>query len=222
MHSPGNITYGLASGGSEDNHVLQISLDESDSLEFSDNAGPTYANQIATTDVLSFGTYRIKAKAAGCENADEEVITGIFVYSYGGDTNSNGMTDNNEIDIEIACSAPWMIYLTIWTDYEDEDHYLNVTNEIDMREFQEDFNAVENFYEMGFEWHPDEVRYFIVLGGEEITLWDYTDEDFIPQNGAQFMLNLWHSDEKWDGSGAGDYPKSDTSLYVDRFEYWSE
>lgn len=72
------------------------------------------------------------------------------------------------------------------------------------------------YYEMGFEWHSNSLRYFIVLNGKEVTLWNYTDTTYIPQNKVKMMFNVWYPD--WSGKA---YPASDQSLKVDWFKYWA-
>lgn len=77
--------------------------------------------------------------------------------------------------------------------------------------------ATDNvYYEMGFEWKSTSLRYFIVLNGKEITLWNYTNSTYIPQNKAFMMFNVWYP--AWSGKA---YPASDQSLKVDWFKYWA-
>ena len=77
------------------------------------------------------------------------------------------------------------------------------------------------FYEMGFAWQPDRLRFFMVFDSEEVTLWDFTDATLIPQNPAQFLFNVWHAPTHWFEGGAADYPASDAVMRVDWFRYWA-
>jgi hypothetical protein len=74
---------------------------------------------------------------------------------------------------------------------------------------------------MGFEWHATSLRYFMVFGGKEVTLWTFTDPNYIPTLPAAFLFNVWHSDNWWTG-GAADYPAADAVMRVDWFRYWKE
>lgn len=74
----------------------------------------------------------------------------------------------------------------------------------------------DKYYEMGFYWQSTSIRFFIVLNGKEVTLWNYTNPKFIPQNKASMMFNLWYP--VWSNKA---YPASDQSLKVDWFKYWA-
>ena len=263
LQTDGSITFGVADVKATDQSVVKIVLPGIPALGPNDASSPSYANQISTKQLLSFGTYRTRVKAASCQ-PNEEVVTGVFTYSYGADlngdgvidaqeesadTNKNGINDNNEIDIEILCGTPNYLWMTIWTDYTDDTHLQKVTRRIDLATSkikqttpgQEEtygtnsvinetipglpipgFDFTSNFYEMGFDWQPDHVRYFIVVNGQEITLWNFAQKNFIPQNSAHFMLNVWHDNEHWVGSGdPADYPNQDATLEADWFQYWT-
>lgn len=238
---------------SADGHVANIVLRGDSNLDSTDLLGPVDGgSQISTKNLFGFGTYRVSVKLPKC-NSGEEIITGIFVYSHdGSDINKNGIEDNNEVDIEFACSDLNRMVLTIWTDYKDDSSFIKNTRIVDMTtgdyvqtelgkegtyELSADpigtipeikdiskFDPTGNYYEMGFEWHSDHVRYFIVSDEIEITLWDFTGKNFIPQNPASFMLNVWHTTPQWFGSDgeAGGYPKDDVTLSADWFKYWAE
>jgi hypothetical protein len=75
---------------------------------------------------------------------------------------------------------------------------------------------------MGFEWHATSLRYFIVVGGSEVTLWTYSDAKYIPSLPAAFLFNVWHSTDWWNSQGTADYPASDAVMRIDWFRYWKE
>lgn len=215
-------------------------------------AGPGSSTQISTKSLLGFGMYRARFNFAKC-NSGEDLMNGIFTYSYGGtnglpvDGNSNGITDNNEVDIELLCGSPNKLYMTTWTDYDydvltDTETIQKVTRVIDLNtgEIYQTPVGQENtynysktgeiipemvlptlatgnaYYEMGFDWQSTHVRYFIVLNGKEVTLWNFTNATYIPQNKAFMMFNLWYP--AWSGKA---YPAGDQSLKVDWFKYWA-
>ena len=82
------------------------------------------------------------------------------------------------------------------------------------------FPAPSTFYEMGFDWHAGAVRFFIVLGGAELTLWTVSDAAHIPQSTVRMLYNMWHPSEHWHPSaGPALYPTQDVTLRVDWFGY---
>lgn len=250
VNGPGSVTFGSPDASALDGLALDITLRGDPALSSWDYVGPGSSNHLATEQLLSFGSFRTRARVASCAHpASEEVITGIFTYSWGGDTNSNGITDNNEIDIETACSMPNILMLTIWTDYDDDSNFQKVTRMVDMvtgEYYQTEdgregeygvgheplgtisgiagagFDITKNFYEIGFDWYPEQVRYFVVIGGSEVTLWDYREKARIPQDPARFIFNVWHTDENWDSGADADYPSADATFNADWFKYWAQ
>jgi beta-glucanase (GH16 family) len=212
-------------------------------LDSEDNTSPSFASEIDWEERL-YGTYRTRLELARCD-AGEEVVNGIFTYSHGGDSNDNGITDNNEIDIEILCGEPYVIFLSSWTDYDDDNSFRKWSRAIDTRsgDYRESPSATEyglgpvlgnipganvpgfpeggRFYEMGFEWQPDRIRWFIVFDSEEVTLWDFSDASLIAQNPASFLFNVWHAPSHWFEGGAADYPANDAVMRIDWFRYWA-
>jgi beta-glucanase (GH16 family) len=70
-----------------------------------------------------YGTYGSRIKMANCAGQNRPgVVTGTFTYATNhADVNGNGLPDNDEIDIEVLCAQPYVLWLTIWTDYRDSD-----------------------------------------------------------------------------------------------------
>jgi hypothetical protein len=171
-------------------------------------------------------------------------VNGIFTYfNDGKDHDGDGLIDNSEIDIEILCSDPSIISLTIWSEYTSDTAKQGVSRVIHTKTgaYQDTLNDTTSlgsgtspafklagfpdpsaFYEMGFEWHATSLRYFIVVGGNEITLWTYTDAKYIPSLPAAFLFNVWHSTDWWSNQGTADYPANDGVMRVDWFRYWKE
>jgi hypothetical protein len=207
---------------------------------------PEFASELESDETFGYGTFRVRVEPARCAS-DEDVVTGIFTYAYGGDQNENGITDNREIDIEMLCGSPYIVWLSIWTDYEEGGAFVKTTRGVDMRtgEYRQtpedghgqydlsgvlgvidgairpEFPAEGVFYEMGFEWTAEHVRYFIVLDGEEVTLWDYTEADYVPREPAAFLVNVWHPDSDWWTNDPADYPASDAVVRLDWFRYYA-
>jgi hypothetical protein len=71
------------------------------------------------------------------------------------------------------------------------------------------------YYEMGWDWQAGQIRWFIVLGGNEITLWTFTDATRIPQAPAAMRFNAWYPGEHWNEGGTPVPPSKDATLSVD-------
>ncbi len=250
LDDPGSIVFGLVDPEASD--FVRIQLEGHPELSSSDYPGAGRSNEIRSLRTFSFGKFLARVRAARCSSNDEEVLSGIFLYGNDGasDRNENGIIDNNEIDVEIACTEPHAIYLTSWTDYTDDGHFLKVSRKVDLmtgnayqtipgREGQyglshtpvenlpeillPDLSLVDSFFEVGWEWAAANLRFFLVTeSGEEVTLWNFQDDRFIPQEPVPFYFNVWHSTSHWNRSGAADYPHQDASLDVDRLDYLSQ
>lgn len=219
----GGIAFGVAASGASDGVALRLALPGDASKGPAVDVGPSAGNQIQTSETLSYGTYRFRLQAAGCTAnlaRPEEVVTGAFVYAYGGDVNGNGMTDNNEIDFEVVCSAPHLLSIGVWTDYDEtSESGRSTARVINMRtgDFTTSgreptpanregtiggvadpaFDATAGFREMGFTWSPGGVTFFFAAPGGDVVLWEMTDATYVPHPPAPFFFNVWHSDWVW-------------------------
>jgi len=67
---------------------------------------------------------------------------------------------------------------------------------VDRSKVIQDFNAAKNFYEYGFTWKNDYIRFFIVdKSGKEIELWKYEVKNRIPTQKGHLIFNLWHTND---------------------------
>ena len=187
--------------------------------------GPDVATQIATRRFLQFGMFRTRVSFASCAPT-EEVASAVFAFfNDGSDANANGIVDNPEIDFQVLCGTPTFIVLTCWSDFEratatTPERFIKRSHAVDLStgDIYDTVSDSDNafaktttgsdlvtpgfpdpngFYEVGFDWQPSSVRFFIVNQGREITLWTLGDSKVIPQVPLQFMLNLWHPTEHW-------------------------
>jgi hypothetical protein len=241
----GSVRFGVDEPGAEDGKAAMLVFAGDPALGPMDGAGPANASEIDSAMKFSFGTYRTRVNLAKC-SATEELVNGIFTYfNDGTDHNGDSITDNSEIDIEVLCSNPTKISLTVWTQYSSDTSFIKLSRVIDaatgdISESPNDheyglvakgrndafrfagFPADGAFYEMGFEWHTGEVRYFIVIDGKEVTLWDLVDAAHVPQLDAPFLFNLWHAPTNWWTGAGADYPAADATMTLDWFRYWKE
>ncbi len=243
-HSGGHVAFGVADTRATDDAVAALVFAGAPGLPGNQRVGPGFATEIDSKRQHLYGTFRARLHLAACR-PNEEVVNGFFTYfNDGSDANGNGIPDNSEIDIEILCGTPNVISLTTWTDYQAApERFLKWTRALDLatgeyfdspsdheygvvlrgrsRELvHPGFPDPDAFYEMGFDWHPARLRFFIVLDGQEVTLWDYADARYIPQRPAAWLFNVWHPDSHWFGSGGpADFPAADSEMRIDWAKY---
>ena len=105
--------------GTRDGRVVELRYPGDPALGPADRVGPVHwPVELGTREPLHFGEYRVAVEFARC-SANEELVNGIFVYANDGeDHDRNGIVDNPEIDVEVLCSAPYLYWMTVWTDYQ--------------------------------------------------------------------------------------------------------
>lgn len=175
--------------------VLKLELDPDDGAGAW--TGPNYTSH----QTCHFGRYvaRIKtASARGSEQPLAGAVVGFYTYyndqyddSGEKDLNQNGIADNSEIDFEWLIADPRLIYMTAYTDYDDEngprkvnrivnlatgeilsttyatswDDGVALTGEENMPETipaLTGYDASSRFYTYGFDWASDHIRWWIV------------------------------------------------------------
>lgn len=193
---------GVANGGTSDGAALRLQL-----KAFPD-PGPNGGSIAQTKDTYLYGTFMSSVKSADCSAQPRAgVVTGQqFTMSddrTAVDGDGDGIRDHSEIDFETLCAEPEVLYLTIWTDYEEGKEQRRVMRSIDMRTGQvlstcsyiafggvcqplsgaeawpaqvpavPGFDSSTVFHEYGFTWTPTSVTFWITVGGTTITLWHY-------------------------------------------------
>lgn len=101
--------------GAGDGKALELRLDGHPA------AGPGGGVEIESNETYQYGTFGTRIKTADCSGQGRVgVVTGTFTYSTDhSDANGNGLPDNDEIDVEVLCAQPNVLWLTIYTDYDD-------------------------------------------------------------------------------------------------------
>jgi hypothetical protein len=232
----GTITFGEANAGASDNAVAAL-LRTGGETELSTDG----AEEIVSNRTFSFGTFRFRLSLATCASS-EEVVNGPFAYFNDGTLAPDGLVINREVDIEVLCGEPYFINLTIWTEYTDDTHLKNQSRVVDMRTgtvgvYADDQEGNETgteshpelaspgwpvagtFYEMGWTWAADHLEYFIVLNGQQLTLWDATDATRIPQLPMAQHFNIWSPGIHWSTGNSAGPPANDATLVLDWFRY---
>lgn len=238
QHPYGTITFGAADPGAHDGRAAALLFEAGTSA-----VGPGgKATEIGTQSLQGFGEYRFRVRLATCQPT-EDLVNGLFVYQNdGADHDGDGLVDNDEIDIEILCAQPGYINLTSWSQYTDDSHmrkksriidldtgtvYAGVTDGYGIDQSDSITGTVDPtlshpgwydptaYYEMGWDWQPGQVRWFMVLGGKEIFLWTLTDAVRIPQHPATMRFNLWYPGTHWNEGGTAAPAQDDATLSVD-------
>lgn len=214
-----------------------------------DRVGPVrWPVELASAEPFGFGSYRARLELASCGES-EELVSAFFAYANDGtDHDGNGIVDNAEIDFEVLCGEPHLLWMTVWTDYQRQNGQVRCrkqTRVVDMRDgsardsppgsacaskleasgrlpgvSMPDFPG-RRFHELGFDWYADRVSFFIVIEGRETTLWELTDPRHIPRRPARVRLQLWHPRSHWHSGGDADYPARDGTLRVDWVRHWA-
>ena len=99
-------------------------------------AGPGGGAVIASNKLYRYGSFGARMRTADCSGQDHPgVVTGTFTYAGDhSDANLNGVSDNDEIDIEFLCGQPYVVYLSIWTDYSETSNALReISRAINLR-----------------------------------------------------------------------------------------
>jgi len=243
------IAFGATNSAAADNAVVELRLPGVPGAGPDTDPGPDVATQIATRRFLHFGMFRTRVSFASCAPT-EEVASAVFAFfNDGADANANGIVDNPEIDFQVLCGTPTFVVLTCWSDFEPAtatapERFIKRSHAVDLSTgdsydtvsdsdnafartatgsglVDPGFPDPNGFYEVGFDWQPSSVRFFIMKQGREITLWTVADSKVIPQVPLQFMLNLWHPAEHWiPARSPANYPAHDAVLRADSAAYW--
>jgi len=244
----GNVISGIKNDEAADNYVAQLIFPGSTQQKSGDRVGPgAYGTHLESDfggELYHYGIYRIRFQGPTCSQNNEGVIGGLFTYlNDGKDHNQNGITDNSELDIEIACNEPYALYLSIWTDYTDDNTFVKNTRKIylDTGKFDQTKTGNESKYGLGLKgtlpfqfpgidlrkkfhtieliWKPNSVEFNWLVDDQVYQLWKFTNTQMIPQLKSYFMMNIWHSGSLWSNDQIAEYPDSDAILSIDFFDY---
>ncbi len=245
---PGSSTnFGVAIAGAADPSTAELRFPGHPEYAATDNAGPSYdyLTQIESPQKFSFGTFRTRLQFGSCKASEEAVNAALGYFDDGSDADQDGITDHLEMDFQVLCGAPHDLYLTVFTendatqfrklshmvDFSTGDTFDTVSAQddtftktlTDATLVRPELFAPDSFYELGFEWHPSSLRFFLVIDGAERTLWTLTDPARIPQRPVSFLYNLWHPPTHWfPSTSAAAFPANDVILHVDWLEYYAE
>lgn len=244
----GGVTIGDANDAAGDGRVATLVFPGNPENGSNDDAGPDLATALSSTDRFGYGTYRTRVAFGACARGEETTQAVLGYFSDGADHNGNGIRDETEIDFQVLCGSPSLAYLTVFTDYEERNtgavfrklsHVVDfatgrtydtpsasedafVTGATDPSLVLDLFSA-GRFYELGFEWHPGKIRFFIDAGSGEKTLWTLSDPARVPTGTVQVVYNAWHPETHWYPlASSADYPAQDVSMWIDWFRFYAD
>lgn len=205
---------GAVSAVERETRILAFRIDPADS------PGAGRGPEIISSAFTHFGSYsaRLKIPAVRDLQPDVGAVVGYFTYYM------DSVEGLSEIDIEWLVADPTIIYIGTWTGHKGRLQRIGRTinlakglvystiAKIGYAGTPEDLTGLQNipntvpaiagydasagFYEYGFDWYPDRLRWWISepSTGKKIILWDYRGSTLgIPQNASRYRINFWHT-----------------------------
>jgi hypothetical protein len=237
-----SVSFGETDARARDGRLLSLVFPGHPEYDALDREGADQATQVGSRQLFHFGTYRTRVGFGACAPSEEAVMAFLGYFNDGEDHDGDGIVDDLEIDIQVACGTPRRMYLTVFTDAEptlqgerfqklgrvvdfatgdlfdtkssESDSFVAAGNDPEL--LAHEVVAPAALYELGFEWHTDSIRFFLQLNGVERDLWRLNGAEHIPQRPVHIVYNLWHPDSHWyPDDASADYPRSDVVMLVD-------
>jgi hypothetical protein len=238
------VAFGVAATNARDGRAAELRFPGDPALAGPERVDPDLATQIETKQFFRYGTFEARVQFPSCAPGEEIASAAFMYFRDGRDADDNGLPDLHELDFHVLCGTPSFIVLTAWSDYEAQpdggaETFLKLSHAVDTatgdlydtpapgeRAYAKTgndpalahpgFPAAGTFYDVGIEWLPARVRFFIVLGGAERTLWTVTDARYVPQVPLPMMFNVWHPSAHWlPAQAPADYPTQDGVMRID-------
>ncbi len=185
-----------------------------------EEAGAGKGPEIISKDFTHFGRYAVRIKVPDVVETQPDVgaVVGYFTY------HMEDIAGLSEIDFEWLLADPKVIYVGTWTGHSGKlkrigrtinmatgeiystiykENYDGVGQPLSGLQNQpetitpiEDFDASKGFHTYGFDWYPDQIRWWMLHPetSDTITLWDYQgSKRGIPQHESKYRLNFWHT-----------------------------
>lgn len=248
MLANASVRFGQPDPEARDGNVAELIFPGDPTRTAAEQVGPAYVTQMATLERFSFGTLRTRVSFGDCAPGEEAIQSILGYFADGFDRDQDGISDDIEIDLQFACGTPGLLYLTVFTDYENTpagerfqklshivdfssgteyDSIADDSDEFILTGTREELVGLDRitpgmYYELGFTWDRDSIRFFLGAPSNELTLWTVNDPQHVPQQPVQLTYNLWHPDSHWfPATGSADYPASDVVMRVDWIRYES-
>ncbi len=239
---------GAPNDAARDGYLAELRFPGHPDYAAGDNVGPDYATQLATRERFHFGTYRTRLAFGSCAASEDAVMAFFGFFNDGSDADGDGIVDDLEINVQVLCSDPSKLYLTVFTDYEEQPtrRFRKLSRLIDFdtgEQFDTPGSESDTFelvgssaalalpapfadgqlQELGFAWHADELRFFLSVDGVDRELWTLSGRERVPQRPVYVMYNLWHPEAHWSPpQETADFPANDVWLRVDWVSFTPE
>jgi len=213
-----------------------------------DPAGAGKGPEIVSKHFTHFGTYTARLKIPDVREIQPNAgaVVGYFTYHM---ENSPGLS---EIDFEWLVADPEIIYVGTWIgqrgDLRRIGRAVNMAKGIIYNtEYREDkigvrkeltggqalpktvqaidgYDASAKFYEYGFDWHTDRIRWWMIHPetADTVVIWNYSgSQTGIPQNHTHYRMNFWHTNN-WPvetNPASIEKPLQHYELEIDRMTY---
>ena len=211
-------------------------------------AGAGKGPEIISNRFTHFGTYSARLRVPEVQDVQPDVGAVVGYFTYHMDT----VPGLSEIDFEWLLADPSIIYVGTWTgprgNLKRVGRILNMaTGTIINTSYREqgtgirkdltgeqnqpenipaipDFDASSQFYTYGFDWHSDQICWWMIHPetADTVVLWHYQGSDIgIPQTPSYYRMNFWHTDN-WAVEGRPnslERPKQPYELEVDWMAY---
>ncbi len=211
-------------------------------------AGAGKGPEIISNNFTHFGTYATRIKVPDVREVQPDVGAVVGYFTYHMDT----VPGLSEIDFEWLLADPRIIYVGTWTgprgNLKRIGRTLNLaTGTIINTSYREQgtgirkvltgeqnqpenipaipgFDASAQFHTYGFDWHPDQIRWWMLHPetADTVVLWHYQGSEIgIPQTPSYYRMNFWHTNN-WSVEGnpnSLERPKQPYELEVDWMTY---
>lgn len=232
----GNVTYGR----------------DGATMNFDINNRSVRVTRLQSRQRYFHGHYSAIMKTADCSSQPNTGLnTGYFVFfNNKTDTNQNGMIDNSEIDFEFLCGDPSLVYLSVYSDFENHDVLYKTNRLVNIRTGKiiqsyrvenktwkrlprtetftpiADFNPGLKFYEYGFDWLPGGVNFWmrdLDDPGTILHLWNYSapSGDWMPSSPSYYLATLRQT--AWTpptNRNATEWPTFHPQVHIKEFKYF--
>jgi hypothetical protein len=247
---PGASTgFGQKDAAARDGNLAELRFPGNPSSASADNAGPGNLTELATKKRFGFGTFRTRLGFGSCKTSEDVVMSFLGYFKDHLDHDGDGIVDDLEITFQVLCGAPTRAYLTVFTDDDepaDPTVFRKLTRLVDLTNGDlfdtlapdiETYAAAgrdaqlmapgvftpDTFYELGFEWHAESLRFFLLIDGNERNLWTLDGAERVPQLPVSVIYNMWHPDAHWyPRTSAANFPANDVVMQVDWMSFEPE
>jgi hypothetical protein len=246
---PGASTmFGIDEPLARDGQLAELRFPGHPEYTASQKAGAAFATELSTPARFHFGVFRSRLSFGSCDSSEETIMAFLAYFADGRDNDNDGIVDEQLMSMQVLCSQPNRVYLTVFTDYQETPtlRFRKLSRVIDFetgnyaetpRSDLDGYGPERNdpalklpglftpdtMYEIGFEWHSGSLRFFALQGEIERDLWTLDDATQIPQEPLSIVYHAWHPLTHWyPQDTTAEYPDNDVVMRIDWVSYEPE